>query len=618
MSAEESSARSALRQVADGSTQLIDSLKPDWRLMWPPLFRDLSGYSREKLRADAFAAATVAMVSVPQAIGFALLAGLPPAMVLGCVVVGGIIASFFFSSRHVIFGPSNSLSLLLAATFAAHHNSALGAAGMAVLLAGMIGIVQLVGGLCRFGQVTQFISRSVVIGYSAAIGMLLVFSQVHHLLGVERSGQGSLWTVPLEALYEVWLGQMNYWSAGVAAAAFLVFSLIRRLRPRWPEALIGLLLFCLLEWALDLSQFGVPTLGQNGAALAALPTFSGLPDAASELNTVRGLLVPALALALLGMLEAVSIAKSYSVKSGERIDANRELVAMGLGNIASACFSSMPGSASFARSAASFQSGARTQVTGLLSGLFVLAVVLPLAPLVNHLPIPALAVALVSVGWKLVDWDQIRTAARATGSDAVALWGTFLAALLLPLDVAIYTGVGLALFLALRKVATPTLAEYAFNDAGNLVQRSAERAREHPHIAIIHVEGELFFGAADLFQEHVRDKAEQENLRVVILRLKSARHIDATAIFALRGLLDWMRQTGRHLLISGVQPDALRVLRRTGLVAKIGEENLFPAEANPNLATKKALQRSQALLNTADPEVRIFYDRPIAASSNGA
>jgi SulP family sulfate permease len=600
------------------TAEILDSLKPDWRLLVPPVLREWQSYSWEKFRADAVAAATVAMVSIPQAIGFALLAGLPPAMVLGCVVVGGFVAAFFFSSRHIIFGPSNSLSLLLAATFIAHRGSALGPAEMAVLLALLIGAIQLAAGLFRFGQVTQFISRSVVIGYSAAIGVLLVFSQLHHLLGVGRTDSGSLWRAPFDAVYKACTGEINFWAAGTAISAFLVFALVKRLRPRWPEALIGLILFCLLDFSIDLSSWGVATLGQDAAVQAKLPDFSGLPLTVRELDTVRSLFMPALAIALLGMLEAVSIAKTYSMKSGEEVDTNRELIAMGAGNIASACFAAMPGSASFARSAASFQSGARTQIAGMLSSAFVLLFVFALAPLVNHLPIPALAAALIRVGWNLVDREHIRIAARSTRSDALALAGTFTAAMILPLDVSIYAGVGLALFLALRKASSPTLVEYAFNDSGDLVQRDGDVPRNHAQVAIIHVEGELFFGAADLFHNHVRRQVEQENLTVVILRLKNARHLDATTVFALRSLQDYLSQTGRHLLISGVHGGVLRVLQNSGLLRHLGVENVFPAELNPNLATRKALERSRTLLAGAEPKLRLYYPNTSAAVAASA
>ena len=595
---------------------LLDTLKPDWRLLRSPLRADLHGYTREKFRADALAAATVAMVSIPQAVGFALIAGLPPTMVLACVIFGGFVAAFFFSSRQVVFGPSNSLSLLLASTFIAHRDSALGPAEMTVLLAALIGVVQLVAGCFRFGQVAQFISRSVVIGYGAAIGCLLVLSQLHHLLGVGRTNGSSLWAAPYDALVRVWRGEINFWALGVAVAAFLVFGLIKKLRPRWPEALIGLVLFSLVAKFVHFDEFGVATLGDSGPLFARLPNFAGLPLTLREIETVRSLLVPAVAIALLGMLEAVSITKTYGMKSGDHIDTNRELVAMGLGNLASACFAAMPGSASFARSAANFQSGARTQVAGVLSSLIVLTFVLLFAPLVNHIPVAALAAALIRIGWNIVDREQIRIAARSTRSDALALGGTFLAAMLLPLDTALYTGVGLALVLALRKASSPTLVEYTFNTTDQLTPLVDRAARAHPQVAIIHVEGELFFGAADLFQEHVRQQVEREDLRVVILRLKNARHLDATTVFALRGLQDWLRQTNRHLLISGVHGGVLRVLTKSGLLKHVGVDNVFPAELNPNLATKKVLQRAKTLLGGLKADVRVFYEQPQVAATS--
>jgi SulP family sulfate permease len=592
--------------------ELIDSLKPDWRLLVPPILGELKNYSRAKFCRDGIAAATVAMVSIPQAVGFALIAGLPPAMVLGCVVVGGFVASLFLSSRFVVFGPSNSLSMLLAAAFVAQRDTTLGPAELAVLLAVLIGLVQLAGGLLRFGHITQFVSRSVVLGYGAAIGTLLILSQLHHLFGIPTPADTGTFVALAGTVRHALAGEVSVHALLVAGAAFLLFWVFRRLQPRWPETLIGLVILSAASWWLQWERLGIRTLGEGGSIFAGLPDFSGLPLGLSELQTVRSLLGPAIAIALLGMLEAVSIAKTYGVRAGDRTDTNRELVAMGLGNLASACFGSMPGSASFARSAASFQAGARSQVAGLLSSVMVLGVGLILAPLVNHLPVAALAAALLRIGSRMIDIEQSRVAMRATRADALVLVGTFTSALLLPLDTAIYTGIGLSLAMALRKASTPFLVEYTFNESDQLAQLDDTKRRPHPQIAIIHVEGELFFGAADLFQEHVRRQAEAEDLRVVVLRLKNARHLDATTVFALLGLQDWLAGSGRHLIISGVHGEVLRVLRQSGLFERLGPDNVFPAELNPNLATRKALIRAKALLGEygTGAEVRLYFDRP--------
>jgi SulP family sulfate permease len=601
--------------MKEAASTLIDSLGPNWRALVPPLLRDIRGYSREKCRRDLIAGAVVAMVSIPQAVGFAVIAGLPPTMVIGSVVVGGFVASWFFSSRFVVFGPSNSVSMLLAATIASRSGSTLGPPEMAVLLALMIGLVQLAAGLFRFGNVTQFVSRSVVLGYAGAIGVLLMLSQVHQVLGLGRPPHTAAVASIRDSFESMLAGRGHLLSVGVGGLAFLLFLVVKRLAPRWPETLIGLTALSLLSGAMQWDALGVRTLGASGELFAGLPNFAGLRLTGAELGTVRSLAGPALAIALLGMLEATSIAKSYGVRAGDRTEINRELVAMGLGNLAAASFGAMPGAASFARSAANYQAGAKTRVAGLLGSVFVIGFGLLLWPVLYHLPLPALAAALMRIGWRMIGVEQVMIAIRSTRSDALVLIGTFVAAVLLPLDTAIYVGIGLSLATALRKASSPFLVEYAFNQADQLAQIRDAGSRDHPHIAIIHVEGELFFGAADLFHEHVRQQAEREDLRVVILRLKNAHHLDATTVFALRGLQDWLAGSGRHLIISGVHGDVLRVLRRSGMLDRLGIENVFPAEPNPNLATRKALLRARHLLGdlAARAEVRLYFDQPVEA-----
>jgi sulfate permease, SulP family len=246
----------------------------------------------------------------------------------------------------------------------------------------------------------------------------------------------------------------------------------------------------------------------------------------------------------------------------------------------------------------------------------VLLILLFLTPVFNYIPIPALAAHLMRVGYRLINRSQIRVSTRSTRSDAVVFFATLGAALFLKLDTAIYVGIGVALALFLQKTSTPSLAEYSFNESGQLTELRDRNKRPNPQISIIHVEGELFFGAADLFQEQVRHQAEDENIRVFILRMKNARHLDATTVMALESLHDYLRKTDRYLLISGSSADVTRVLRNSGLLKQIGEENIFPAEINPTIATRRALARARELL-PQKADLRIFYDRPQGGDSGG-
>jgi SulP family sulfate permease len=213
----------------------------------------------------------------------------------------------------------------------------------------------------------------------------------------------------------------------------------------------------------------------------------------------------------------------------------------------------------------------------------------------------------------LINKPQIRVSVYSTRSDAVVFFATLAVALFFQLAAAIYMGIGLALILFLRKTSTPILAEYTFNESGFLAALPDKSRRMDPQIAIIHVEGELFFGAADLFQEQVRRQAEDENIRVFILRMKNARHLDASTVMALEALHDYLRKTDRFLIISGCTADVYRVLRNSGLLKQIGEENLFPVEANPTISTRKALLRAKELLPGKN-EIRLFYPNTPAGS----
>ncbi len=582
-----------------------------WLLERLPVWREIKTYRRATFHADLVAAATVALVSIPQAIGFALIAGLPPSMVVMSAVIGGFVAALLSSSHHLVFGPTNSISIILAATIYSFGGLEMTPAQIALLLAILIGVIQLAAGLAHMGQLTQFISRSVIIGYGTAISVLLVSSQLPHLLGVhEIDRHTGLFGGLLQSGLQIAQGQFSIYSATMGVFTLVFFHAIEHFFPKAPAEFIGLVFLSLLSQFLHLSDLGIHTISEEGALRAALPSFVGMPLGATDLTVVPALLSAALAIAILGMLESISISKTLATRSGQRVDSNQELISMGAANIANSLFGAMPGSASFARSGANLQSGARTQLSAAMSSAIVLVALLFCARLINYIPIPSLAAHLIRIGWRMFDRETIYVARRATGSDGMVFWVTLAAAIFLKLDAAIYVGVGTSLALFLKKAATPTLVEYTFNESGNLAALREKSERSHNQISIIHVEGELFFGAADIFESQIRSLAEDDDIKVFILRMKNARHLDATTVMALLELHEYLQEHGRHLLISGISTDVARVMRNSHADKKIGLENIFPAEANPTISTKRALERATQLLHTRDTQVRIFYDRP--------
>lgn len=580
----------------------------------PPVWWELRRYSLHKFKADLMAAIMVAIVTVPQAIGFALVVGVPVQAVIATAIIGGAVCALFSTSRHLVFGPTNTISIILAGALITVAHVPLTSLQKVLVIGFMIGLFQLASGFFKLGNLTHFISRTVIVAYSTAVGLLIGVGQISNLLGLGRSPDISLPGTIQHIVSSLITFDLNPMTAGVGISSLMMMILIRRAQPTWPEGLIAFLLFGGVAVFYNLASFDVPLVRDAGEVAGQMPLFMGFPTNEAGLQLIPQLTSVALAAAILGMLETVSITKTLAARSGQKVNANQELIAMGAGNLASTAFGAMPGSSSFVRSSVSFQSGGATQVAAIISSAVVLLILSFTANAINFIPVASLAAYLILVAIRIINFEQIKITRRATRSDAVVFWVTLTAALFLQLDTAVYVGIGVSLALFLKKASAPSLVEYGFNDSGQLTELEDRGQRRNSAISIVHVEGELFFGAADLFQEQVRYLADDDQIKVVILRMKNARHLDATSVMSLLQLHEYLRSTDRHLLISGINEDVDRVLRSSGALEKIGKDNIFPAEANLTMSTKRALLRASQLLQQSGAaagkaDVRIFYDK---------
>ena len=377
-----------------------------------PFIGEFRQYSWVKLRADLIAGATLTLVSVPQAIGFALILGLPPMAVIMLVVVGGFCSALFFSSHFHVFGPTTSICLITAATIAANADLGMHPLMLAAYIAFLIGVMQFAAGLLNFGEVTKFISRSVVIGYTAAIGVLLVASQVPNFLGFHVPAGQDFLTVIGEIATAVRAINISWWAIGIGALTLAIFVGITRWRKTWPEALIGLGIlgigarvfsyFVARDHILGLQAVPFLMVQDEGALTAALPSLEWLPPLATQVQLLPKLASTAVAIAIIGMLEATAITKSLAARSGQHLDPNQELLGMGAGNMAAGLFGVTPGSSSFTRSAVNYQSGAASQLSSMLSSVVVLLILFFITPIFNYIPVAALAAHLMRVGCRLI------------------------------------------------------------------------------------------------------------------------------------------------------------------------------------------------------------------------
>lgn len=580
------------------------------RLRLFPFRRTLRHYSWASLSADTKAAVNVALLAIPQGMACAKIAGLPvEATGILCAAIGSLLGPLFAHSRHTNLGPTNASALMVfssLAAFAAPERPMLLA-----VLAVMAGAMLILGATLRMADLIQYISRSVIVGYITGAALLIMASQLPDALGLPpalRDTQARTFVMLLAGSLRH-LAQTSAPDLAISAVSLTVFFLLTR-HPKLKKLPCFALTLILMGGLAALLQWrGNPVAGLQSFSLQDLtPALPDLMDPRTY-DRISMLLGPAFAVAFLAALENSVMTKSLASRSGDRPDLNQDMFGCGMANLGSAFCGGLPVSGSLTRSMLNYASGARTQVSSLLCGLLCLAGALLLGKVIHHIPRAALAALIMGLTVSLINVAHLRICLRATRADALTVVVTFLATLLMPLHIAIFVGVATSIVLYLRQAARPSLVEYDFTAEGHLMERPADHHRTNPAISIVHVEGELFFGAAELFRNQIQQTAADPNLRIIILRMKNARHLDATSVMALQELTEFLRSDGRDVIISGLSKEVYRVLRNAGMVPIVGRENLFIGSAqNPNLSTRNALKRAQAILGTAIADVRIFYD----------
>jgi len=617
----------SLRTIIRAGRDLRDHFASEHVSLFPfagPLRR----YNLDKLRQDSRAAANVTLLAVSQAIAFAAIAGLPVVYGVLCTAVAALVAPLFSSSRHTIMGPTNATAFMLFSFFSVNPELAGRWSVLMPLLVLMVGVIATVGSLLRVADLMQFVSRSVLVGYISGAAVLILANQMTHLLGVgariDESSSASFAGLVMGLARA--LPHTDWVSLSVGGATLLIYYSLMKWKPNWPVFAIALITASAVFGSLI--RFHVAPF-QDAATFTTF-TFADLMPRMPHLiregvfNDISALLGVALAIAFLASLENTLMAKALASRSGDHADVNQDMFSVGIANIASAIAGGMPASGSLTRSALNFESGARTRFASFFSGFYSLCFAILIAastgwgvPLIDYIPKSALAALVIALSFSLFNPRSIRICLRSTRDDAVVLVTTFVSTLLAPLHVAIFIGVAVSISLFLRKASRPHLVEYEFSDEGELREMGEKRKRPIPAISIVHVEGDLFFGAAELFRTQIQRTVSDPAIQVIILRLKNARHLDATSVMALEDLILFMRSKGLHLIVSGAPREVYRVLKKSGVLLTLqdgcdrraGETNLFLTNPrNPNLSTRGALKRAQQLLGTEKADIRIFYD----------
>jgi len=578
---------------------------------WLPLVGSFRGYDATAARRDGVAALTVALFTIPQGMAYALIAGMPPSAGIWSAVAASILGAAFGSSEFLMNGPTNAMSVLLAANAAAFASRG-DAIGAIVLLTFLIGAMQLLAALLRLGSFTRFVSEPVLTGFTAGAGLYIAANQLPALLGLDRSSMVQTvagWKPPGNVVFDLTrtilsLGHTNRVSLATGAATFGIVRglqwLERQRGQRVPAPFLAILIVTLAVWALGL---GDPEAGASKLKLVRdiEPLRRALPELVrprADLHDLQALLGPAIAIGLLGAVEAIAIGKALAARVGHAFDANRQLVGEGMCNLGAGLVGGFASSGSFTRSAVNFEAGAATRLSCIFSGVLVLVIMLLFAPGANYVPITALAGTLIHIGLKLVNVGRLRATIKTTVADRTVLLTTFAGTMLFEhLQYALFAGIGVAIFQALRRAEGFKLALMEEGPDGTLLWK-AELPERSPEIIAIALQGELFFAAAETLERRLRSVLDG-GARFIVLRLTHAYNLDATCAEVFAQLAREARARRGRLLLSGVRPGLYGTLERAGVLEQIGLDAVFASEPELIASTRRAIAYAHELAASA-------------------
>ncbi len=564
-----------------------------------PFISWMRNYRRAFIKPDLFAGLTVAVVAVPQSMACAFIAGLPVQFGLYASIIPTIIGCLWGSSAQLITGPTTAVSLVIFSVLGslAEPGSSM-YVELAFALALMVGCIQMVMGLARLGALLNFVSHSVLIGFTTGAAALIAFKQVPGLFGLKIEKTAVFY----EHLYNILihLHQTDWITFGLGGITIAVILILHRIRPAWPGALIGMVLAGALVALFDLDSHGVAVVGQVPRYLPPLH----FPDK-TALRQVGQLAPGALAIAIVGLVEAVSIAKSIADQTRQRLNFNREFVGQGLSNVAASVFNGFAGSGSFARSAVNFKSGAVTPLSGIISGVAVALSLLLAGPLAAKLPLSALAGVLIIVAKDMVHTKDIVRTIKTTRGDAAVLAVTFASTLLLNIEFAVYLGVLLSIGLYLAATAHPRIHSLVPDpDTGKLV--GSAHGRLCCQMDIIYIEGAVFFGSADYImddlQRRLRNHPNRANL---LIRMHKVHLIDASGIHILELILEEINRRGGGLFFAGLNHKVYEVLKNSGLLKSVGQVHIRNSTGS---AIRQAMRESFCPAVCAACDMQVFRE----------
>tara|TARA_B100001123_G_C15330230_1_gene1030977 strand:- start:1903 stop:4068 length:2166 start_codon:yes stop_codon:yes gene_type:complete len=532
----------------------------------------INDYRPSDLRPDIVAGLNVAVVLTPQAIAYALIAGLPPYMGLYAAVVASIVGSLWGSSYHLQTGPTNAVSLLMFYSLLTVAETGsyefIVAAG---LMAVMVGIIQILVGVAHMGVLVNFVSDSVITGFTAGAGILIAVSQLPHLLRIPVDHVPGVYNILL---------QIGEGSAGIHPPSLIlglvtlgVMIGVGTIKTGMPITFVGMVVSALVVVTFGLQEQDVVVLGELPRQL---PPIANIPIL--DLELVGKLSTGALAVSAIGLVEAISISRSVAAESGQRIDSNQEFVGQGLSNIFAGLFSGYSCSGSFTRTVVNYSSGGRTAMSGVYAGVWVLVAIMIFGPFASYLPRAGLACVLIVTAWRMVNRVEIARIFRSSNGDTIIMIVTFMATLFLPLEFAVLAGMLVSFAQYLVQSATPRVWPVVPDDNFRYFLAEDERS-VCPQLGMIAIEGSLYFGAVHHVENAIRLNSEQHpDQYLLLLRLHLVDKCDVSGIHMLESVVRRYRERNGDVYLVGARPQVVDMMEASGFIQYLGKDNLLSRE----------------------------------------
>lgn len=552
-----------------------------------PILDWLPGYNRQQLAGDGIAGLIVAIMLVPQGMAYALLAGLPPEVGLYASIVPLVFYGLLGSSRALAVGPVAIVSLMVATTLGQIADS--GSAGYvsgAILLAFLSGAILLGMGITRLGFIVNFLSHPVISGFSSAAALVIGFSQLKHLLGFDIPRSHLITDTIGHAMTNI--SEINTVTIFLAAASFAILLLFKSRIEGWLKGLgagdavadsiakagplVAVLVATLAVWILSLNTTHHVKIVAD--IPAGLPPFT-LPQL--ELGLIKQLLPAALLISLVGFLESVSVAKSLASKRRQKIDANQELIALGTANIGASFTGGYPVTGGFSRSLVNFAAGAVTPLASIITAALIAVTVLLLTPLLYFLPKATLAAIIVVAVFNLLDFKTLRESWVYNKADAASLIATFIAVLILGVELGIVTGAGLSILLYLWRTSRPHMAEVGrVGKTEHFRNVLRHEVATHPEVLLVRVDESLYFAnTAYLEDELLARVADRPDINHLVLIMNAVNFIDASALETLELLAERLRNANVTLHFAEVKGPVMDRLIQVSFPEKLGSGNIY-------------------------------------------